>query len=68
MRYIARWRMQTAVTWLQEEDLTLSELAARLGYQSEAAFSRAFNRVMGRAPGSVRATTTAGDGHLPRVA
>jgi AraC-like DNA-binding protein len=68
MRYIARWRMQTAVTWLQEEDLTLSELAARLGYQSEAAFSRAFKRVMGRAPGSVRATTTAGDGPLPRVA
>ena len=32
----------------------MAELATRLGYQSEAAFARAFKRVMGVAPGAVR--------------
>ena len=68
MRYIARWRMQTALTWLQEENLTMNELSTRLWYQSEAAFSRAFKRVMGQAPGSIRASATAGNSYLPRVA
>jgi len=33
--------MNVALTWLKKEDVPLSELAGRLGYQSEAAFSRA---------------------------
>ncbi len=53
MRYVARWRMQVAQTWL-EEGAALGELAYRLGYQSEAAFSRAFKRFMGVPPGAVR--------------
>ncbi len=40
--------------WLQEDGVTLGELAARLGYESEAAFSRAFKRVMGVSPGAAR--------------
>lgn len=54
MHYVARWRMHVAVTWLKEEDAGIADLAGRLGYQSEAAFSRAFKRFMGISPGSVR--------------
>ena len=54
MHYVARWRMNLAVTWLQEEDAALSQIADRLGYESEAAFSRAFKRLMGISPGAAR--------------
>lgn len=54
LQYLTRWRMHLATTWLRDGEVTLAQLAARLGYQSEAAFSRAFKRVMGIAPGSVR--------------
>lgn len=54
LHYIARWRMYIALTQLQEDETTVAELALRLGYQSEAAFSRAFKRFMGVAPGMVR--------------
>jgi AraC-like DNA-binding protein len=54
MRYVARWRMHVAVTWLQDEDAPLAELASRLGYESEAAFSRAFKRTLGEWPGAIR--------------
>jgi AraC-like DNA-binding protein len=40
--------------WLQEGDARLGELATRLGYESEPAFSRAFKRFIGVSPGTVR--------------
>jgi len=54
MHYVARWRMHVALTWLKEEEAPVSEMASRLGYESEAAFSRAFKRFLGFAPGAVR--------------
>jgi AraC-like DNA-binding protein len=54
MHYVTRWKMHTAVTWLSEEDVAVVELARRLGYESEAAFSRAFKRFVGVSPGSMR--------------
>ena len=54
IEYLTRWRMHSAVTWLCEGDQTIAEMAMRLGYKSEAAFSRAFKRVIGDAPGQVR--------------
>ncbi len=54
MQYVTRWRMNVALTWLKEEDTSLGELANRLGYQSEAAFSRAFKRFSGVSPGAAR--------------
>jgi AraC-like DNA-binding protein len=54
MHYVARWRMHVALIWLKEEDTPLSEMASRLGYESEAAFSRAFKRFLGFPPGAVR--------------
>lgn len=52
--YLTRWRMNVARSRLEEEDITAARLAAELGYRSEAAFNRAFTRVNGRTPGSVR--------------
>ena len=54
MHYLARWRMNLALTRLREEGLTVGVLATELGYRSEAAFSRTFKRFMGVPPGSVR--------------
>lgn len=54
MHYVTRWRMQVARAALREEGAAIGELAGRLGYQSEAAFSRAFKRVTGVSPGAVR--------------
>jgi AraC-like DNA-binding protein len=53
MRYVTRWRMQVARSWLAEDGATVAEVAGRLGYRSEAAFSRAFKRVAGVPPGAV---------------
>jgi AraC-like DNA-binding protein len=54
MQYVARWRMQLALTALRDERVTVAELAARLGYRSEASFARAFKRIIGVPPGAVR--------------
>jgi AraC-like DNA-binding protein len=54
MTYVTRWRMEVAVAALREEGATVGQLADRLGYRSEAAFSRAFKRTVGVAPGSIR--------------
>ncbi len=53
-RYLTHWRMQLARIQLQESSDSLAVLAERFGYQSEAAFSRAFKREFGVAPGSIR--------------
>ncbi|MEM1329127.1 MAG: AraC family transcriptional regulator [Planctomycetota bacterium] len=52
MQYVTRWRMHVAGSWLREGDITAAECGTRLGYNSEAAFSRAFRRVMGQPPGA----------------
>ena len=54
IQYVTRWRMQIAKSALENEGATVAELADRLGYRSEAAFSRAFKRVVGVPPGAVR--------------
>ena len=54
MHYVTRWRMHVALAWLKEDGAPLGEVAGRLGYESEAAFSRAFKRFLGFSPGTVR--------------
>jgi AraC-like DNA-binding protein len=54
MEYVTRWRMHLALTALREDGATVAELSDRLGYRSEAAFARAFKRVVGVAPGAAR--------------
>jgi transcriptional regulator GlxA family with amidase domain len=53
-RYVARWRVHLAGKWLRHERLTIAEVAARLGYESEPSFSRAFKRFMGASPADFR--------------
>lgn len=53
-RYLLQWRMRLAAAWLRTGSMTVAEAAARLGYESDAAFSRAFKRTMGLSPGSAR--------------
>ena len=59
MSYVARWRMHLALDELRERGSTVAELAGRLGYRSEAAFARAFKRVVGIPPGAVKRTSEA---------
>lgn len=54
LQYITRWRMQKAAGMLREGNFTLGEIAQRVGYDSEAAFSKAFKRAIGTAPGAYR--------------
>lgn len=50
MRYLTRWRMQLASQLLRESSLRVSQIAERVGYESQAAFSRVFRRTFGVAP------------------
>ncbi|MDB4972810.1 MAG: cupin [Myxococcaceae bacterium] len=54
MQHLTRWRMQLAHLWLREGPLTIAQIAERLGYTSEASFSRTFKRTVGCSPGTVR--------------
>ena len=54
MQYVTRWRTHLAVDTLKEEGANVAELADRLGYRSEAAFGRAFKRVVGTPPGALK--------------
>jgi len=54
IQYVTRWKMHAAELSLRQERASLTDIADRLGYSSEAAFSRAFKRVTGRSPGSIK--------------
>lgn len=54
LAYLTWWRMTAAGRLLREEDLPLRQVAERAGYTSEFAFSRAFKREFGVAPGQFR--------------
>ena len=49
MQYLAMWRMQLA-SRLLSEGAQVAAVAAAVGYESEAAFSRAFKKLVGQAP------------------
>jgi len=55
--YLTRWRMCLAAKMLSETDLSLDEIAPRVGYETAAALSKAFRRSHGSAPGRFRAAT-----------
>lgn len=54
MQYLANWRMQIAAQKLRNSTLSLAQIADDIGYESEAAFSRAFKKTFGTAPGAWR--------------
>jgi AraC-like DNA-binding protein len=54
MRYLASWRMQLAKQMMREGTHNIQEVATRVGYESEAAFNRAFKRATGSPPAAWR--------------
>jgi AraC-like DNA-binding protein len=54
MQYLTRWRMQVAARLLADGAAKVSAVALEVGYDSEAAFSRAFKKVAGVAPATWR--------------
>lgn len=57
MTYLTAWRMQIAATLLASGPHALAQVADKVGYDSEAAFSRAFKRSTGMAPSEWRRST-----------
>lgn len=58
MKYLTYWRMQVAAQKLREGRLTIGQIAFDVGYESEAAFSRAFKREVGVPPATWRRNWT----------
>ena len=54
MQYLQKWRLQIAASRLKDGDANIATIAADVGYESEAAFSRAFKRVIGVSPAEWR--------------
>jgi AraC-like DNA-binding protein len=54
MQYLTRWRMQLATRLLENQSVGLAQVAAEVGYESEAAFNRAFKKCVGAPPGTWR--------------
>ncbi|MDQ0471964.1 AraC-like DNA-binding protein [Labrys wisconsinensis] len=54
LRYLTELRMRLAAQWIGRDRMPIDAAAHRLGYGSQAAFSRAFKRVIGRPPGAAR--------------
>lgn len=54
MKYLAQWRLQLAADLVRTTELGVAEIASRVGYESEAAFSRAFKRQFGASPATLR--------------
>jgi AraC-like DNA-binding protein len=54
LAYLARWRLQRAASLLETTEHTVLRIAMDVGYESDAAFSRAFKREMGEPPARYR--------------
>lgn len=54
MQYLAQWRMQLAAAMLSEGNASVAAAAFEVGYGSEAAFSRAFKKLVGMSPSAWR--------------
>jgi AraC-like DNA-binding protein len=54
LTYLTRWRLWHASRLLAEENLSVGETVLRIGYESEAAFSKAFKRHFGQPPFTYR--------------
>ena len=61
MQYLANWRMQLAANYLQGGTDNVTQIAERVGYESEAAFSRAFKKTVGVPPSQWRKRRNGGD-------
>jgi AraC-like DNA-binding protein len=60
MQYLTNWRMQLATNYLRNGNESVAAIANRVGYDSEAAFSRAFKKVVGAPPSEWRTAHVTG--------
>jgi hypothetical protein len=58
LEYLTSWRMYKAIGPLQKDDRKLLGIAKSVGYDSDAAFSKTFKRVLGVAPREYRRSAT----------
>jgi AraC-like DNA-binding protein len=58
IQYLTQWRMQIAAKCLADPGVKIAALAHEIGYESEAAFSRAFKRFVGRSPSQWRSVSS----------
>jgi AraC-like DNA-binding protein len=54
MQYLANWRLQRAARLLEQPSISIAQAASAVGYESEAAFNRAFKKQVGLPPGAWR--------------
>jgi AraC-like DNA-binding protein len=54
MQYLSSWRLQVATQYLERHGISVAQVAALVGYESEAAFNRAFKKRVGVPPASWR--------------
>lgn len=54
LAYLTRYRMDLAVDWLRQGELSIDDIAERCGYTSSAAFAKAFKKETGSTPGMIR--------------
>lgn len=70
MAYLAQWRLRLGAEILSSTEDSVAQVAAAVGYGSEAAFNRAFKREFGWPPARFRRKRTAASGqrsqHLGR--
>jgi AraC-like DNA-binding protein len=59
MQYLANWRMQLGAGLLRSGHATVATIAQEVGYESEAAFARAFKRATGLPPAAWRRNLSA---------
>jgi AraC-like DNA-binding protein len=58
MQYLCNWRLQLAARMIERGQLSIARVASEVGYESEAAFNRAFKRQLGLPPGAWRKART----------
>jgi AraC-like DNA-binding protein len=61
MQYLAKWRMQLASGMLSAGQANIARIAVDVGYDSEAAFSRAFKKIVGMPPAAWRKNQAGGE-------
>jgi AraC-like DNA-binding protein len=63
MTYLGNWRLQLAARVLERQGVSIAQAAAEVGYESEAAFNRAFKRLVGVPPGTWRKSRAGAPAH-----
>lgn len=54
IQYLSKWRVQLAAGLLDRQGMSIGQIAEKVGFGSEAAFNRAFKRLVGVPPGAWR--------------